>query len=115
MTIGMDTMGKRIRHLREKIRLTQQEVADKIGISQSAYNRYEQDEIKRYSEATLDKLAKALDTTTEFILGQEGQRGKFEHIPPEILEWITTESSVSYLIDAFIKFQQDKYARFVKK
>lgn len=115
MTVGLETMGQRIRHLREKLRLTQTEIANKIGISQSAYNRYEQNEIKRYSETTLDNLAKALETTTEFILGQEGQHGKFEHVPPEILEWIATEESMAYITEAFIKFQQDKYAKFVKK
>ena len=110
-----DTMGKRIKILREKLRFTQDEVAKKIGISQSAYNRYEKDQIHRYSEHTLEKLAKALETTTEYILGQEGEHGKLEHLPEQLREWIFSPKSVSYLAKAYMEYQQDQMNEFLNK
>jgi len=48
----MDIVGKRIKGLRESVRLSQKEFAGKIGISQSAVNRYENNQ----SEASYKTL-----------------------------------------------------------
>ena len=48
----MDIVGKRMKGLRESIRLSQKEISVKIGISQSAVNRYENNQ----SEASYETL-----------------------------------------------------------
>jgi len=115
MTVGLDTMGKRIKNLREKLRLTQEEVANKIGLSQSAYNRYEKDQIHRFSEKTLERLAIALETTTDYILGQEANQGKLDHIPEQIREWLSNPECVPYVAKAFMMYQEDKLGAYLKK
>ena len=44
----LTTVGERLKYLREKKRLTQTDIAEQLGISQSTYVRYEQNKIKRY-------------------------------------------------------------------
>ena len=53
---------------REELNLTQKQVADKVGIAQQAYQRYETTD--RVPNAKLSiKIAKALETTVESLYG----------------------------------------------
>lgn len=54
----------KLKERREELRLTQRQVAEKIGIAESAYQRYE----KRVTEPSVSmalKIAKALKTSVE--------------------------------------------------
>lgn len=58
----------RLKEMREKLNLTQKEVADAVGIAESAYQRYE------YGKATPNailacKIARRLKTTVEELYG----------------------------------------------
>lgn len=62
-------LPERLRDLRRKKKLTQQQVADQLGISQSTYAGYE---IGRL-QPTLDmlkKLSQFYDVTTDYLLGE---------------------------------------------
>ncbi|KYH31535.1 MAG: helix-turn-helix domain-containing protein [Moorella sp. (in: firmicutes)] len=64
------SIGKRIKELREKIGLTQEELAERVQISRSALANYE----SGYREPKGDilvRFAKALNTSTDFLLGNE--------------------------------------------
>lgn len=64
----MTTIGNRIRSAREMNRLTQKELADKLGLGRSTIAVYEQD--ATYPTALgLIKLCKVLDVWPEYILG----------------------------------------------
>jgi transcriptional regulator with XRE-family HTH domain len=67
--------GERLHDLREKAGLSQQQVADALGISQPAYALWERRDVAVRIEQ-LQKLATVLGTTTEFILrdGTTAQR-----------------------------------------
>ena len=61
-------MGKnKLREVREKSGLTQRQVAQAVGIAESAYQRYEYGRIP--SAVTAVKIAKALNVTVEYLYG----------------------------------------------
>jgi transcriptional regulator with XRE-family HTH domain len=69
-----DTMAifaKRFKYLREKNSLTQDKVAEKLGISRPTIAGYESHEKSRIPrEETLNKIADLFDTTTDYLLGR---------------------------------------------
>lgn len=61
-------IGTRIKELRKSMQLTQQELADRLGIDRSTIAKYETN--SRIPEAkTIVQLAKFFDCTTDFLLG----------------------------------------------
>ena len=60
----MDKLKKR----REQLKLTQRQVAEKVGIAESAYQRYEYGRIIPIA-TTACKIAEALNTTVEELYG----------------------------------------------
>ena len=56
-------MGCKLRQRREQMKLTQEELARKSGVSRQTISSIEQNENKSVSSRTLEKLARALDTT----------------------------------------------------
>jgi transcriptional regulator with XRE-family HTH domain len=61
------TIGQRIRHYREQRNLTQQQLADMIGVSNSEISLLESDK-RRLTLENLDKIIKALDVKFTDIL-----------------------------------------------
>ena len=64
----MEVFSERIKSLRAERGLSQKEIANSIGISESAYQRYEQPT----REPTLGKIIKIADyydVSTDFLLG----------------------------------------------
>lgn len=59
----------RLKQARKKTGLTQQKIADNLGISLNAYQKYEQAE-RSPSLDTLVKLADLLGVTTDYLLGR---------------------------------------------
>ena len=68
MEINQEKVGKRIRGKREERGLSQKALAEAVGISPPAINRFEKG-IKAPSIDTLAKLAKVLGVSTDFLLG----------------------------------------------
>ncbi len=65
----MSIVGKRLRLLRDGVRLSQAKLGDKLGINQSSLNRYEHG----YSEApykVLLKYADYFDVSLDYIFGR---------------------------------------------
>lgn len=66
---GMTSFSKRLKELRKRNNLTQQELADKVGTKRVNVTKWE----TARTEPTLEnivKLSKILDTTTDFLLGK---------------------------------------------
>lgn len=65
--------GERLKQKRLEANLSQQKLAEIVGISARSIQNYENN--KRYpnSLATTVKIAEALGTTSNFLLGEEGQ------------------------------------------
>lgn len=67
-------MYKRIRDLREDRDLTQKQVAQFLGMSQTGYSKYETGE-NDIPTAILLKLADFYQTTTDYLLGRTDEKG----------------------------------------
>lgn len=65
----MNITGDRLRKLRKEKSMSQGEVANSIGISRTAYNKYESGVIKPVRKLT--ELSRLFGVTTDFILGQD--------------------------------------------
>ena len=66
--IGVDNYYPRLRDLREDHDLSQQKVADFLGMKQSQYSRYERG-LRDVPTDVLIRLAKLYNTSTDYILG----------------------------------------------
>lgn len=65
------SFGVRLRELREKIGLSQAELADRVGIPIGSIQNWEQARTRPRIE-TLSKLARALDVTIDELLQEQG-------------------------------------------
>ena len=68
-------IGDRVRRLRFDNGLTQAEVAQRIGVTQQTYSRYEGEGAKLDSEVIV-KLCELYGVTADYILGIEAVGGK---------------------------------------
>ena len=66
------TYGAILKALRKEKKLTQEELGNLLGITYSAYGKYEQEKAKPNSD-TLNKLAEFYDVTTDYILGNKNK------------------------------------------
>lgn len=64
-------MGYKIKEKREALRMTQEELAKKSGVSRTTISNLENGTERATSSKTLLKLARALDTTVDQIFYQE--------------------------------------------
>lgn len=63
----MESMGDRIRRLREQKGLTQKELAELVGVGTHSLSRYENN-LRNPSPEIISRLAKALDTTSDYLI-----------------------------------------------
>lgn len=63
------SLGDRVRELRERDKLTQGELAARIGTSASTLSRIEKGEIESPGSGTVVKLARVFRVSTDFLLG----------------------------------------------
>lgn len=65
----MSNLGRRLKGAREKIRLTQQQVADKLGISNGTLSGYERN-YRDPDTVTLNNLAALYEVSVDYLLGR---------------------------------------------
>ena len=76
----MMTIGQRIRKRREELKMSQEELAHKIGYkSRSSINKIELD-IQRLAQNKIKLIADALNTTANYILGIDDETERNEQI-----------------------------------
>jgi len=63
--------GDRIRKIRERLGLTQQELAGKVGVTAASINRYEKGRVPKRKDI-LNRIAELGNVTSEWILKGEG-------------------------------------------
>ncbi len=68
MNLGPETLGQRIRRLRNERGYTQAELASKIGIIRELVSDYEREKIRPHYEMVI-RIALALDISTDELLG----------------------------------------------
>ncbi|ALS27853.1 Xre family transcriptional regulator [Paenibacillus sp. 32O-W] len=80
------TMGERLKELRLKRNLSQEEVARQIGITRSAYSHYEINNRQPVYE-TLIKLSDFFGVSVDYMIGGVHSRGA-PQVTPEAIEII---------------------------
>lgn len=63
------TTGDKIHYLRTKLGLTLQELGDKVGVGASTVRKWETGYIKSLRTDKMQKLAGALDTSADYLMG----------------------------------------------
>ena len=63
------TTGDKIHYLRTKLGLTLQELGDKVGVGASTVRKWETGYIKSLRTDKMQKLAEALDTSVDYLMG----------------------------------------------
>ena len=82
----MSIVAGRLKYLRNGIKLSQKELAEKLGISQSAINRYENGQAEA-SYQTLLLYADFYDVSMDYIYGRTDKpQGKLYEFRPKIIE-----------------------------
>ncbi len=69
-----ETMRRRLREVREQRRMSIKEVAEAAGLSVSQLYRLEKGERPRVAAITLARIARALDTSVDYLLGLSEER-----------------------------------------
>lgn len=97
----MNTIGKRIKALREDMDLSQKELAAKTDMTEATLSRYEND-LREPKVSAIIRLAKALNTTSDFLLGlSDNPYGKESHplnsAEIKLIKLFATLSSVNKL------------------
>ena len=69
-------MYPRIRDLREDADLTQKELAEKLGMSQTGYSKYETGE-NDIPTSVLIKLARFYNTSIDYLLGETDCKDRY--------------------------------------
>jgi transcriptional regulator with XRE-family HTH domain len=80
-------IGKKVHRLRTARKLTQQELAERAGVSQAIISRLETDDRDNITSDVLKGLAKALGCTTDYLVGMhEDEESEREPTMPELVE-----------------------------
>lgn len=65
------TKGQRIKYLREKKKMTQEELAKHLKTTKQTISKYEKDIVTNIPSDRIEELAVVLNSTPEYILGWE--------------------------------------------
>lgn len=88
------TMGDRLRELRLRMNISQEEVSKQIGITRSAYSHYEINNRQPVYE-TLKKLAVLFNVSLDYIIGGEAPIPDAQ-VLPETAEIMRILNSMDY-------------------
>lgn len=100
------SLGQRISLLRQELKLTQKELAEKFNISPSSIGMFEQNRRSPDSEL-LNKFADFFNVSVDYLLGRTNKRNSRE-------QNFVTNLDISGLPDEAIKQVKD-YIEFVKQ
>lgn len=95
--IDESTIAGRIKFGRNSVRMTQQELADKIGVSLVTITRWENPDSGRSPNTLmLNKIAEALGISAGYLFGVEGDPANIEPYQEKALPFKKTNNSLVY-------------------
>lgn len=101
------TLAQRLVKLRKEHDMTQQEVADKIGVGQSLIWRWESGEIKRLRQDKVQKLANLYGVSEAYI----ATGIDIGNLPEEVEEWIHRPENREKVISFYKKCKLEEAER----
>lgn len=108
MKIIPRTLGGRLKELREERQLTQVDVAKALGIQQSKWSRYENDDVKRFDPDFLEKVANFFQVPTDYLTKRFDE---LDHLPEEVQEFVKNPAYAEYVVKAYFDYIQRKINR----
>lgn len=88
------SLGQNIRKYRKELKLTQEELAKKVGVIQSNVYRWERDIVVPSLE-TIKKIANALEVSVDGLLFTEKERKRLKVTDKELLDKLTDMDKLS--------------------
>ena len=95
-------IGHRIKQRRKYLKMSAEELAKRLGKDRSTVYRYEKGDIENLPLDILEPIAKALETTPQFLMGWDGEKEKPTVQDDELSE------ELKELIDCIKKLPEDK-------
>lgn len=121
------SVGKRIKERRNELQMSVDELATKLNKNRATIYRYEKGEIENLPIDILEPLAKALNTTPQYLMGWDKQLSgmRMAEGDNESMYFSVSEKSVKHVaiwhgtfeMDAFTDEEFEKlleYAKFIK-
>lgn len=81
------TLSEKIHYLRTKNNMTLEEVGNLVGVGKSTVRKWETGQIKNMRRDKIAKLAIALKTTPDYLLGWDSQKSSSQ-IKQELIEYV---------------------------
>jgi transcriptional regulator with XRE-family HTH domain len=109
MVIGGDTMniGDRIKSRRKQLRMSADELGKRLGKDRSTIYRYEKGDIENLPLDILEPIAKALDTTPQYLMGWEEVQKKNDTLSDIVIRMQTDETFMS-AVESLYNLDQKK-------
>ncbi|WP_372367894.1 helix-turn-helix domain-containing protein [Candidatus Uabimicrobium sp. HlEnr_7] len=102
---------KKVKSLREKMQITQKELAEKSEIAHATISRIESGKIKELKSEAVKRLAAALEVSVDFLLGYNKQLRRQRKESPQLNELVNSYEKLSFKG----KEQLDNYIQFLVK
>lgn len=97
----MSDMGNRIRELRKNNHMTQQELADKLGLQKSAIAKYENGRVSNIKRDIIEIMANLFDVSPGYLLGlEESEHHYIDEKTRQIAQEIADNKELGLLFDA---------------
>lgn len=83
-----EIIGKRIKERRNKVNISAVELAGITGLSKATIHRYESGDIKNIKMPVIETIAKFLDVSSEWLLGETNDPKRYDSTNEKDLEVI---------------------------
>lgn len=100
-------IGKRIKQRRKELRMSADELAEKLGKNRSTIFRYEKGDIENLPLDILEPIAEALRTTPAYLLGWEEEQKKNDTLAEIVVRMRTDEDFLS-LVETISQLDSEK-------
>ena len=101
------TIGDRIKNRRKHLRMSAEELAKRIGKDRSTVFRYEKGDIENLPLDILEPIAKALETTPQYLMGWDEVQKKND-IQTDIVLRLRSDDVFHEAVESLYKMDSDK-------
>lgn len=113
---GMETIGDRLRKLREARQLTQDQVAEKIGVRQGSYTQLETGKTKTPRSSNLAKYARLYGVDPEWLMTGKGSQHPISTLSDDESDLVVVYRSLSpegrgYVLGRARAIHKDEHGR----
>lgn len=101
------TIGDRIKNRRKYLKISADELAKRLGKDRSTIYRYEKGDIENLPLDILEPIAKALETTPQYLMGWEKVQEKNDIISDVVIR-MQTDEEFAAAVESLYKLDKKK-------